>query len=185
MENPLTQCELAYLAGIIDGEGTITLERTGNRRMNGVMGLSPKVIITNTNEDLIQHCLNLFIRAGINPHVKSQDKNYGLRKKPCYWITVQGLSKCKKILSVLRQHLTAKYSQALLILEFIEIRGESESAKGKPYGYRELGILDKIRALNHRGVSETEDCGLRRRVFNTIMRESNDSPSLQETVWAK
>ena len=30
MDNPLTQVELAYLAGLIDGEGTVTLERTGN-----------------------------------------------------------------------------------------------------------------------------------------------------------
>ncbi len=165
MDNPLTQVELAYLAGLIDGEGTITLERTGKRRMSGVMGLSPSVIVANTDDSLIQWTVTAFRRLGANPYIKTQTPSQkNKRRKPCYWVVVKSLTKSKKILSAVKQYLIAKKSQADLILEFIDIRGNSQLAKGKPYGEREMMILDQIRALNYRGVSETEDYGIRKRI---------------------
>jgi len=159
MDNPhTTEKDLAYLAAIIDGEGTVTLERTGKRRMSGVMGLSPKVIVVNSNEAIVQHVTNLFTKLGVKPHIKSQDRH---PHRKMYWVTVQGLSKCKKILSQLMPYLVGKIAQAQLLLEFIAYRGDSQMAKGKPYGPVEQGILERIRALNFRGVSETEDHGLR------------------------
>ncbi|HDZ13365.1 hypothetical protein LCGC14_0643850 [marine sediment metagenome] len=165
MDNPLTQVELAYLAGLIDGEGTITLERTGKRRMNGVMGLSPSVIVANTDTSIVQWVVTSFERIGAKPYIKTQTPSQkNKRCKPCYWVIVKSLTKSKKILTVVKQYLIAKRAQADLILEFIQIRGDSQGAKGKPYGEREMRILDQIRALNYRGVSETEDYGIRMKI---------------------
>lgn len=165
MDNPHVQdVELAYFAGLIDGEGTITLERTGNRRLSGVMGLAPKIIITNTDDSIIQFSINMFKRLGTNPHIKSQPAGYGTRKRTCYWVTIQGLTKCKKIIPHILPYLLAKNLQARLLMDFIEHRGKTNVAKGKPYGKYELNILEKVRALNHRGTSETENHGLRNKI---------------------
>lgn len=168
MNNPHVQdFALSYLAGIIDGEGTITLERSGNRRLCGVMGLSPRVIITNTNEQIIQYCVNLFRLMGVTPYIKTQDVGYKTRRKKCYWVCVSGLSKCKKVLEPLIRYLVGKETQARLVLDFIKLRGLDSLNKGKPYGEEELIILDKIRALNFRGTSETEDYGIRNKIVQS------------------
>ena len=40
--------DLAYLAGIIDGEGCVSVQRSGKRRKStNEMGFSPEVTITN------------------------------------------------------------------------------------------------------------------------------------------
>lgn len=160
IDNLHTIVDLVYLAAIIDGEGTITLERTGKRRLAGVMGLSPKVIVANTNEAIIQHVVNILRRIGVNPHIKSQEAGKYNRGKKMFWITVQGLSKAARVLEKIKPYLVGKLAQTQLVLEFVAIRGESQVAKGKPYGEAELQILNRIRALNHRGVSTTEEHGL-------------------------
>ena len=166
MDNPHIQdVEIAYFAGLIDGEGTITLERTGNRRMNGITGLSPKIIVANTDLAIIEVCKTYFKRLGVKPHIKSQLAGKYNRGKTMYWVTIQGLSKCKKVLPKLIPYLVGKAGQARLLLDFIDHRGNSQEAKGKPYGEYEMRILDQIRSLNHRGVSETEDHGLRHKIM--------------------
>jgi len=160
MGNPhMQEVEMAYLAGLIDGEGTITLERSGNRRLNGMMGLSPKVIVTDTDRAIVDATMTIMRRLGVNPYVKVQSP--AKRKKACFWVTVSGLSKCKKVLEAVKPYLVGKLAQAQLVLDFVESRGNSQAAKGQQYSEAELQILDKLRALNHRGVSETEDHGLR------------------------
>lgn len=178
MGNPHAQeVELAYLAGVIDGEGTITIERTGNRRLNGIQGLSPKVVVANTDTALIDYCANLFKRIGVKPHIKMQKRGYKTRKKDQYWITIGTLTKCRKLLIPIMPFLIAKHAQAELVMEFIRIRGDTLEAKGKPYGQAELRLLERIRALNIRGATETEDYDLTR-----LRRQVSDSPGLRENV---
>ena len=158
----MLESELGYLAAMIDGEGCITIERGGNRRLNGVTGLQPKVIVTNTNEAIVEYVSNLFNRLGVTPYIKSQEIGYGThpRRKRCYWVTIQGLTKTAKILNAIKPYLVGKLAQAQLVLDFIAFRGDAQLAKGKPYGETEWKILDRIRALNFRGKSTTEDHGL-------------------------
>lgn len=175
LDNPHTsERELGYLAAMIDGEGTITLERTGKRRICGVMGLAPKIIVANTNPAIVTYVMDIFKRLGVNPHVKSSIVG---RNKQCFWVTVQGLAKTKRILQYVEPYLVGKVAQAKLMLEFIILRGDPRLAKGKVYGSQEIEILDKIRALNRRGVTETEDH--ERRV--AIAASLNDSPQVEET----
>lgn len=177
MGNPLVQeVEKAYLAGLIDGEGTLTLERTGTRRLCGVMGLSPKIIIANTNEAIIASSKDIFERLGVRPHIKSQSGSYKNRRKTIFWVNVSGLAKCAKILPHVIPYLRGKVGQAMILVRFIEYRGDPVVAKGKPYGDYEIGLLGQIRALNFRGTSETEDYGLR-----LASRQASDSPERDES----
>jgi len=54
--------------------------------------------------------------------------------------------------------MVGKQAQARLILEWIESRGDTNVAKGKPYSDYDFQIWDKVKSINHRGVT---DCGLR------------------------
>src|SRR5579885_581002 len=143
MDNPHARdVDLAYLAGVIDGEGTITLERNGTRRLHGQMGFSPKVIVANTNHALLQRVVNVFDALGVNPHIKTQAAGSNNRGRMMYWIVVAGLAKCGRILRPILPHLVAKDGQARIVLDFIERRGDPALAKGKPYGEYELGLVE-------------------------------------------
>lgn len=173
MDNPhILESELGYLAGIIDGEGTITLERSGKRRLCGVMGLVPKVVVANSNEAIVNYVIMLFKKIGITPYIKTQIAGKYGRHKKMYWIIFHGLTRTTKALTILLPYLVGKLAQAQLVLEFNAYRGDPIKAKGRPYGPIELGILQKIRALNFRGMSETEDP-------THMMR--NDSPPCDES----
>lgn len=165
MDNPHVQeSQLGYLAGIIDGEGTITIERSGNRRLNGITGLQAKVNVANTNWAIIEYVVGILKRLGVNPHIKSQPIGYGTRprNKQCWWVTVGGLTKTAKVLNVIKPYLVGKRAQADLVLDFINYRGDAQLAKGKPYGPFEANLVEKIRALNFRGTPETERLELSR-----------------------
>jgi hypothetical protein len=166
MDNPhIREVDLAYLAGIIDGEGTVTLERNGTRRLSGVMGFSPKVIVANSNRALIQRVVDIFVMLGVTPYIKSQEAGKYSRGKVMYWVSTMSLTKCAKILRPLLPYLVAKNAQARIVLDFIERRGDSQLAKGKPYSEYELTLVQQIRALNFRGMSETEDHGFWRPIL--------------------
>lgn len=179
MDNPhVLNVELAYLAGLVDGEGTITLDRNGNRRLSGVTGLQAVVLVTNTNEAIIQRTINIIKAIGVNPFVKAQEAGKYKRNKRIYWVTVSGLVKTAKVLNAIKPYLVGKIGQAQLLLDFIAHRGDARLAKGKPYGEFEMNILAKLRALNMRGPSETEDHKHRSLRISEML---NDSPTLSES----
>lgn len=162
MGNPLTlENQLAYLAAMIDGEGTVTIERMGGWRkgVERAKGLSPRLYVTNTNPAIIQYVVDIIRKIGVTPHIKTNFS--GGRNKRCYWVSVQGLTKVRKVLEAVMPYMVGKLTQAQLILEFITFRGDNP--KGQKYCEVEYGILDKIRALNFRGVSTTEDHELGRK----------------------
>ena len=67
---------------------------------------------------------------------------------------------------------SVRYSIVGLVLEFVDVRGDAQKAKGKPYGTVELSILDRIRALNHRGTSTTEDHGIRHKIVESKLQSN-------------
>lgn len=150
MDNQLaSDVDLAYLAAALDGEGCITLERTGKRRQStGEMGLMPIVVFTNTNEAFVARICQIIRKIGIEPYIK---KSIARRHRLCYWVCVNGLTKVPIILNEIKPYITAKTGQLNLVLDFID----SRLSKGKPKGFRydekELKILENIRALNFRG----------------------------------
>jgi len=150
--NPLASpVELAYLAGIIDGEGCITIEKNGNRRKNGLGGHSPSIVITNTNASLIEHCVKIIEKAGCIPYVKIQIRNNGW--KNCYWITVKGIERVGRMIPIIRPYLFAKQAQLRLIERFIESR-KTRGMKTVEYNEDELGIIAQVHQANQRGVTD-------------------------------
>jgi len=95
MENQLAPISNVWLAAMIDGEGTITLQRTGKRRVStGEMGLQPIIIISNTNQAIIEASRIFMEELGVNPYIKSQSfGRNGRGWKTEYKLQVGGLTK--------------------------------------------------------------------------------------------
>ncbi len=146
----ITETDWAYLAGIIDGEGSVCICKAGYNNYadkthpNGRVQLRPTISIVNTDKTLIEWIVDTL--ANINVHCKIVTLKSQRRKKwkPCYHIQVVGFDNLQKIAKVVRPFLKVKAKKLELLEEFISIR-QSDDSRRKPYGEREWQIREDIR----------------------------------------
>ena len=125
--------EWSYLAGIIDGEGMITIEK--QRRSDS---FHPKIAITTTNKNLSN-----WLQEKVNTScVISQNKHPTWKAK--YECFIHGYS-CKPILENILHFLKIKDKHAKLVLEFINLRLSRKDIRF--HSRREKEIYNKIRKL--------------------------------------
>jgi hypothetical protein len=111
---PLNDVEAGYLAGIIDGEGSITFRKWGSR-------LYPSIRITNTSKELITKCRRLL---GFGLVYTRKDKNHP-KYKTQYYIEICDGADVYALLHRILPYLTVKRKQALKALRLIISRRES------------------------------------------------------------
>jgi hypothetical protein len=127
----MSPTELAYLAGVIDGEGTITITMKDHYAR-------PAVTISNTSY-LLRDWLRL---RGYQPHMSLNSLGRW------YWrISWCGMS-LDKFLPLVRPYLVIKARHADLVLEFILLR--RAQSKGEPPTARMLEIVSTFKWLNQR-----------------------------------
>ena len=150
------QQELAYLAGIIDGEGSIGLYSF--KRSHGVT-MHSRVSVVNTSQALIDYLASLLAKYGVPFHMQWRAPRSN-RHRPTAFITVGRHSGVKKLLLLVRPFLVAKTKQADLLLEYVESRlypDGTPKRNGKLHRYqpRDFEIERVLKALN--GVSFLND----------------------------
>lgn len=113
----LSERDLAWLAGIWDGEGTITLTRGSGR--NHKVGMA--VCVSNTNtaimervEGLVSAIVGRPIRARLRPCPSFA------RRRPIYRLQVASKADVRKFCETLHPYLVGKATQALLMLRYLE-----------------------------------------------------------------
>ncbi len=131
-----SEIEIAYLAGIIDGEGTVTLRCS---TYNGYTRTSPQIEICNTDALMIAWLQRFFWQ-------KLEHAKNGVGR-PYMKVHLTGLGIAPFIERIL-PHLTAKKLQAILVLEYIALR-KSQRLFDKPTD-RMKEIVNEIRILNNR-----------------------------------
>jgi hypothetical protein len=122
--------KLAWLAGIIDGEGSVNIKRISGNDKNGtrfVRAYSPCVHITNTDFPMVQEIALIMEAVGVsyyvNPTTKVPPRLAG--RKECRFVmqvTVQGMKTCIKLLDMIIPYLVAKRREAELLREYSEKR---------------------------------------------------------------
>lgn len=150
----LTVAEVAYLAGIIDGEGSITIYKY-NRKPRLYSTYCLRLLITNTNKDLIYWIQSKLGKGCVN-YIKSLH-----REKPALRYNITS-GKAAEVLKLVLPYLIVKKEQAEIGIAFREIIQQSKierHVKGHT-GMVEMPIEHKIeiesmhqriKALNKRG----------------------------------
>ena len=106
--------ELAYLAGIFDGEGCIQLSRNANGRSRFPVGnVSLKIQVCNNDKRLLE----VFTEAGFAGKVQKRTIKKGY-KQSYYWIC--NGKNAAELLHSLLPYLVSKKSQAEAVLLFAE-----------------------------------------------------------------
>lgn len=137
---------LSYIAGLLDGEGSIftkTFSRSKGRTYNYL-----RVTITNTNRD----CLELAsMVCGGEVQKKTYQYEDRVSRNNFYWIEWCG-TKAMEVLKNLLPFLVVKREQALVAVRFqgiVELHGKSTKAL-EPWEVEVRDILhNKLRELNH------------------------------------
>ena len=137
--------EIGYMAGIIDGEGTISILKVTKRKTHHI--LTPKISLANTDVRLVEWLAN---RTGtkINSRKRGNEKH-----RDQYQVQVGGY-RCYNLLKMVEPWLTIKRPQCRLVMTFIESRlGQSYNA---PYTETEIKIWRKVRELNLKGWQKSQ-----------------------------
>ncbi len=136
--------DLAWLAGIVDGEGCIAAywwKQTNPRNRNN-HGMRVMLSVSNTNPDLIRKMSEILVANDVQFNFSasvSRTKGPRASERPCVALVVMGKGRLSKLLPLLIPHLTAKLKQAQLALELIEYR-ESLAAHGRDNSHRFAGL---------------------------------------------
>lgn len=132
----LTREDVTYMAGFIDGEGTITINTSKSRRQ-------PETYVVNTDLDIVNFFAKVF---GKEPYPKNRPPP---TQKQTYGVMITSLREVFEFLQIVYPYLRVKKQQAKLLLEYCNIRLVKHN---QPFGSRERQIIKEIRRLNHRGI---------------------------------
>jgi hypothetical protein len=102
----ISDVEAAFLAGIIEGEGSLTHSQQ-----------NPRVMIYNTNERLMRYLMSLL--KDIQPSLTLVPPR-NTTHKPCYVITIANLPAIYAVLTRINPYLVGKREKAEELLQFIE-----------------------------------------------------------------
>lgn len=171
-----TQAELAWLAGIIEGEGWIGFSISDTAQGINVenrQGSTVKVEIKINNTDalIIHQSAIIFQKLGVNAYVR-ECKPSGKMKRTYFEVSTKHMKTVELILAATLPYMVGeKRERAELMRKFIELRRSApivenpayaNGARGRhgprslrPYTIREIEIIEACRALQVRGASET------------------------------
>jgi len=125
----LTETEVIYLAGLLDGEGCISIDRSGDKRSPGRVYHSLRVTITNTDPRLIAW---LKEKLDTSASMTTSAANLRLGRRPVFQVGVRS-RKAATLLSRVRPYLIVKAEQADVALAFQQlIQPQSKNWMGAP-----------------------------------------------------
>lgn len=151
----MTDVELAYMAGIVDGEGSICIVKH-----SGAKDTPRKHPIYRAHVSVSQCDIRLpnWIKERFGGYVS----NLGVPKKghkQAYSWQITGTKQCLPFLQAIRPYLLLKTRQADIAIDFClqqkNIRHLPDTEKESEFGRREL-MVAQIKKLNYRGVPPPE-----------------------------
>lgn len=120
-----TQVELAWLAGMLEGDGTLNLRLAWCGRKMKRRYVQTPIEFTNTDKAIIEHCVMICKKLGVNLHVKHTTQLNGPEHKRKVVSTARShsMAGAMKILPALLPFLVGeKKERARLVLSFVGSR---------------------------------------------------------------
>jgi len=156
--------EIAWLAGFIDGEGYLGIERQRKKetaKQTASLLYHPYLIIANSNYNVLEFIREYVGYGYIYEVQRKKSKSRHNNEKPSFQYKLTKMDKLMPLLNALQPYLHLKQQQCDLLLKFINIRQSAKRITGR--GHRgstsfsnlEEEIYQKLRILNKRGLSNT------------------------------
>lgn len=138
-----TEVELAWLAGLWDGEGSITIFK--HLEKNGTRKLCPTILVVNTDIKIINEAKRILDNLGTSFHLFERAPTSD-RHKQAYQLSTRNSQYIDKVLTALQPYLIGKKEQAELTIGYVR----------KRFYQRNIDEQDEqtqvqVQALNKRG----------------------------------
>lgn len=155
----VTDYELGWLAGVLDGEGHISMRYWGYKKS---IHYTVEIAFTNTSKALLEKVESICNRLGVGLHW--QPKATPKRNLPCWDIGTKKISHCYKILDKILPMLTSKTERANLLYAFCKRRlgflaqcrdNGSDIARLFPYNDDDLYYFAEFKKLNRNYATPT------------------------------
>lgn len=166
-DQQVTQAELGWLAGILDGEGYVGLRLQVDTRKKLHRYINPFVSVTNTDEAIILRIHEIAKRLGASLYIRAC-KACKNGKKDYFVAQSHKMTHVLLLLAPVMGYMTGeKRERAELVVRFCKLRKSNEGIRnpdignGKrgagriyPYTTEEWGIFEKCAPMMRRGTSE-------------------------------
>jgi hypothetical protein len=148
MSFSLPIAEAAYIAGLVDGEGCLTIILQP-RRAHGPTLINPNLalVIANTYKAAL-----IWTQQRI-PHSRIHQAKDARRKTPCWRLVLENNEILLTLLQHIRPYLHIKHAQADLAITYLQSRRQTRQAQpARLLGYtpEELVLLFQLRLLNQK-----------------------------------
>ena len=142
---PVQDVNLAWLAGVIDGEGCFTIYAV-TRKDAEAPSPSACLTITNSNRLLLQRCQEIFDELNIKYYYHDPKNGYQQGRKVMR-IRVKNYSSLRKLVEAVLPFLVGKVDQAKVMLDFVGLAGQ----RGKLTLQERTVMMNRIKELNQHG----------------------------------
>jgi len=125
----VTDIELGWLAGVIDGEGTIAFSSYPLRSRGKIiqeLRIKPQIIVTNTDKELVEKVADIFGRSHVGVHFQTRTQhgrsfegNKPTKYRPLHVVNISGFKRAKVALELVGHHLVSKKIKAEMVLRYI------------------------------------------------------------------
>jgi len=165
------ECNIAYLAGIIDGEGSIYIFSRDNNKSGQSTSPAVHMSITNTNIPLLERCKEIIEKEIILTSLNRKifDSQNGTKGRTCFKLVVSNYRHLISILTAVLPYLVAKKLQALLAIEFASMA----SRKGVITRAKQIEMMQKMKFLNKHNLTSVETIRSLSHVENDIVRAAD------------
>lgn len=164
----VTPINLAWLAGIWDGEGTFAICRS-NRNNRTLKQSTPvftgRLTLSNTSETMIDEILRVLSSIGVRVSIWKNPKPRKVNHKREIHLTINRQEDVIKCCEMLIPYLIVKKERALTVLEFMKIRSGYKRRVGRDpktgrltgvltqgYGKDLITLFKKMKVLNQVGI---------------------------------
>ena len=134
--------DLAWLAGVIDGEGCFSIYGV-NRKDADNPSPSAYLSITNSNDLLLSRCRQILDESDIK-YLYNDPKNGHQQGRRVMRIRVKNYSSLRRLIELILPFLIGKADQAKVMLEFVALAGQ----RGKLNLHSRTDLMDRIKKLN-------------------------------------
>lgn len=142
----------AYFAGLLDGEGYISLIPSGYvSTYSGKKPLCPVIKVSMTSEAMID-----MLHKELGGYKESRVFTSGNNSKPAYTWVAKGIKQVEPVLRKVHRYLVLKKPQSQLVQEFIEL--SKATMYDRTTWQVKYKYYEKLKELNRRGraVAETK-----------------------------